>query len=498
MSQFDREFLNLGLRGDLATFIRRSFQTVEPGQEYQDSQHIHAIAWRLEQCLRGDIKRLIITLPPRHLKSICASVAFPAWVLGQDPGKRIICASYSNELAEKHARDCRAVMERAWYREAFPETRLDPSKTAAMDFATTARGFRFTTSVGGTLTGRGGNIILVDDPLKAGDATSDAERGRVNDWFGSTLFSRLDNKAEDCIIIVMQRLHVDDLVGHLLKSSDSWTHLNLPATAVDFERIDLGDGRVFERDPGEVLCPAREPKESLEDIKQMIGSYRFSAQYQQNPIPIEGNLIKWKWFQTYPQPLAQQSGDFVTQSWDTASKAGKFNDYSVCTTWLRRGNDHHLHDVRRERLVYPELKRRVAQLAGRYHPDAVLIEDRSSGTQLIQDLREDGTVRPIAINPEADKFTRMFLQAAKLEAGNVFIPEQAPWLGDFRDEIRQFPDGRHDDQVDSMSQYLAWSVASNIDFATQSVVNESQFSQALDLEFGAQAWDQGLDLMEPF
>jgi predicted phage terminase large subunit-like protein len=437
-------------------------QALDHHPEYQDSQHIHAIAWRLEQCLRGDIKRLIITLPPRHLKSICASVAFPAWVLGQDPGKRIICASYSNELAEKHARDCRAVMNCAWYREAFPDTRLDPNKNAALEFATTDRGFRLTTSVGGTLTGRGGNLILVDDPLKADDATSDAERGRVNDWFGSTLFSRLDNKAEDCIIIVMQRLHVDDL------------------------------------DPGEVLCPAREPKESLEDIKQMIGSYRFSAQYQQNPIPIEGNLIKWEWFQTYPQRPERQPGDIVTQSWDTASKAGKFNDYSVCTTWLRRGTDHYLIDDRRERLVYPDLKRFAIQLARRDNPDAVLIEDRSSGTQLIQDLRDGGIVRPIAINPEADKFTRMFLQAAKLEAGSVHIPEQAPWLEDFSNEIRQFPDGRHDDQVDSMSQYLAWSVARNIDFATQSVVNESQFSQAWDLEFGTQTWDLGLDPMDTF
>jgi hypothetical protein len=312
MSQFDRELLNDSLRQDLAAFIQRSFQTVAPGHVYQHNQHIDAIAWHLEQCLRGTIKRLIITLPPRNLKSISASVAFPAWALGQDPSKRIICASYSNDLAEKHARDCHAVMSSTWYREAFPETHLDPSKSAAMDFETTARGSRFTTSVGGTLTGRGGNIILVDDPLKAADAMSDAERDRVNDWFRNTLFSRLDNKAEDCIVVIMQRLHFDDLVGHLLESSDSWTHLNLPATAVDYERIDLGGGRVFERDPGEALCPAREPLETLEDIKKTLGSYQFSAQYQQNPVPIEGNMIKWKWFRTYSQLPARQPGDFVT------------------------------------------------------------------------------------------------------------------------------------------------------------------------------------------
>ncbi|MCZ6859004.1 MAG: phage terminase large subunit, partial [Alphaproteobacteria bacterium] len=320
----------------------------------------------------------------------------------------------------------------------------------------------------------------------------------VNGWFRNTLFSRLDNKAEDCIVIVMQRLHVDDLVGHLLESSDSWTHLNLPATAVDYELIDLGDGQYYERDPGEALFPARESLETLEDIKKTLGSYQFSAQYQQNPVPIEGNMIKWDWFRTYPQRPERQPGDFVTQSWDTASKASEINDYSVCTTWLRRGNDHYLRDVRRERLVYPDLRRLVVQLAGRDHPDAVLIKDRSSGTQLIQDLREEGKVRPIPINPEADKITRMIVQTAKLEAGNVFIPEQAPWLEDFRNEILQFPNGRHDDQVDSMSQYLVRSAASNIDYSTQSVIVESPFSQALDLEFGPQAWDLEFGPMEPF
>ena len=154
--------------------------------------------------------------------------------------------------------------------------------------------------------------------------------------------------------------------------------------------------------------------------------------------------------------------------------------------------------VGREKLEYPALKRLVIQLAGRDNPDAVLIEDRSSGTQLIQDLRKDGNVRPIAINQEGDKTTRMYLQAAKLEAGSVLIPEQAPWLQDFQDEILQFPDGRHDDQVDSMSQYFTWSVASNIDYSTQSVMNESPIRQAWDQEFGASAWDLEFGPMEPF
>src|SRR5262249_2255934 len=152
------------------------FQTVSPGQPWCDNWHIHAIAWQLQRVAAGEVKRLLITIPPRHLKSISASVAFPAWILGHDPTQRVICASYSTDLASKHARDCRAVMEADWYRRVFSRARLDPDKNAELEFMTTQRGFRYATSVGGTLTGRGGNLIIIDDPMKPQDAMSDAKR----------------------------------------------------------------------------------------------------------------------------------------------------------------------------------------------------------------------------------------------------------------------------------------------------------------------------------
>ena len=163
MTEFDRNLLYQLLRHDFASFIQRSFQTVAPANDYQHNWHIDAIAWHLEQCLNGNTKRLIITLPPRNLKSICASVAFPAWVLGHDPTRRIICASYANELTAKHARDSRAVMESGWYKKVFPGTRLNPKKTAELDFETTRQGGRFGTSIGGALTGRGGNYVIIDE-----------------------------------------------------------------------------------------------------------------------------------------------------------------------------------------------------------------------------------------------------------------------------------------------------------------------------------------------
>lgn len=456
MAGRSRSFLDGALRADLTTFVQRVVQTVAPGANYLPNWHVEVLCHYLERCLAGEITRLIVTMPPRHLKSLCASVALPAWALGRDPTMRIICASYSNDLSVKHARDCRAVMESDWYKRTFPKTRLDRGKASEMEVATTASGFRLATSVGGVLTGRGGNLIVIDDPIKASDALSDAKREAVNHWFFNTLFSRLDDKSRDRIVVVMQRLHVDDLAGHLLTGDGGWVQLNLPAIAETDERFDLGDGRVFTRRHGEALHPVRESLETLAQIRKTLGTYEFSAQYQQSPVPLDGGLIKWSWFQFYDALPERTSSDLVVQSWDTASKAEEINDYSVCTTWLRRGQDHYLMDVTRVRAEYPALRRLIVEMAHGDCPDAVLIEDKGSGTQLIQDLRAEGKVRPIAITPEGDKTLRMSAQSAKIEAGHVLLPRSAPWLDDFRVEILQFPRGRYDDQVDSVSQYLSW------------------------------------------
>jgi predicted phage terminase large subunit-like protein len=457
MSAFERRELQAVLRRDLSAFIQRSFQTVVPAAAYSHNWHIDAIAWHLEQCFEGGTKRLIITLPPRNLKSICASVAFPAWVLGRDPTRRIICASYANELTAKHARDCRAVMESAWYNSVFPRTRLNPKKSAELEFETTSQGYRYGTSLGGALTGRGGNFVIIDDPIKPADAMSVVKRESVKQWFDGTLYSRLDSKKDDVIIIVMQRVHVDDLVGHVLDKDSGWVHLNLPAIAEGPQAIPIGPHEVYHRECGEILHPAREPNQVLEQIKTEMGSMAFSAQYQQRPVPAEGNLIKWTWFRFYANPPAHGHDGRVIQSWDTASKAGELNDYSACTTWLMKGDDYYLLNVLRERLEYPQLKKRVVEMAKRFSAHSVLIEDKGSGTQLIQDLRYEKTgVRPIAIKPEADKVTRMSNQSAKIEAGQVILPETAPWLDEFKAEILAFPGGRFDDQVDSLSQFLGW------------------------------------------
>jgi predicted phage terminase large subunit-like protein len=309
--------------------------------------------------------------------------------------------------------------------------------------------------VGGPLTGRGGNLIIIDDSLKADEALSDPKREAVNEFFDTALYSRLDNKAEDRIVLIQQRLHVDDLVGHVLEQED-WVRVNIPAIADETQTYQVGPSAFHTRLLGDVLHPAREPLAVLNHIKEQLGSYIFAAQYQQCPEPPGGNMIKREWLQFYKELPPKSRHCRIIQSWDTASKAGELCDYSVCTTWLEQENCFYLIDVVRERFDYPDLKRRVVAEAGKHNANVVLIEDKSSGTNLIQDLRHENKVRPIAITPDADKITRMAAQSAKIEAGYVHLPEQAPWLADFMTEFLQFPYGSHDDQVDSVSQFLGW------------------------------------------
>ncbi len=277
------------LRSDLRFFVWKSFQTILPGTPYLRNWHVDAIVHQLMRVQAGDISRLLINQPPRSLKSICVSVAYVAWLLGHDPTRRVIVVSYSNELAAELHRQFRMVTDAPWYRALFPAMR--PARDTGTELVTTAGGSRYATSVGGTLTGRGADLIIVDDPLKAEEAMSESARKRMIDWYGGTLVSRLNDKEKGPIVVVMQRLHENDLAGYLLDQG-GWEHLDLSAIAVDESVFSLGQGRVITRRIGDILHPARESKEALDRIKAEIGSLQFSAQYQQRPVPIESNLIQ--------------------------------------------------------------------------------------------------------------------------------------------------------------------------------------------------------------
>ena len=377
--------------------------------------------------------------------------------MGSDPTRRIICVSYSGELAKKHSNDFRALVEAPWYRSAFPTTRIGPYKNSETEIEFTARGFRLATSVGGTLTGRGGDIIVIDDPLKPDDASSEAKRNAVNEWFKSTVLSRLDDKRTGAIVIVMQRVHMDDLTGFVTEQSDEWEILNLPAIAEADEDIPISATSVYHRTAGEALSPVREPLSVLEKLKRQLGSDAFSAQYQQMPVPPGGAMIKRAWINRYDELPPQEEWLTVLQSWDTASKGGPENDFSVCTTWvvIRGVRRWYLIDVWRKRVDYPGLRAAVITLAAKYKAKIVLVEDIGAGTPLVQELR-GGKVSGIkAVKVEHDKISRMSAVSAKFESGEVYLPKRAIWLDDFERELFAFPGAKYDDQCDSVSQALS-------------------------------------------
>jgi predicted phage terminase large subunit-like protein len=445
------------LRTDFRAFIHKAFATLCPGQEFVRSWHIEAIAYHLEQVRRGEIRRLIINMPPRSLKSITTSVAFPAFVLGLDPRRRFICVSYSGELAKKHSNDFRALVEAPWYRAAFPATRIGAWKNSETEIEFTARGFRLATSVGGTLTGRGGDIIVIDDPLKPDDAYSELKRNAANEWFKSTLLSRLDDKRTGAIVIVMQRVHMNDLTGFVTEQSEEWKVLNLPAIAEADEDISISAKDIHHRNAGDALSPTREPLPVLEQLKHQIGSDAFSAQYQQMPVPPGGAMIKRHWIQRYDQLPPEQDRLTTVQSWDTASKGGPENDFSACTTWIvTRGVQRwYLVDVWRKRVDYPGLRAAVITLAAKHKARRVLVEDIGAGTPLVQELRRGKVAGIVAIKVEHDKISRMSAVSAMFESGQVFLPQRAPWLAEFERELFAFPGVKHDDQCDSVSQALS-------------------------------------------
>jgi predicted phage terminase large subunit-like protein len=448
--------LSVVLRNDFCSFLRKCFNTIAPETSFVENWHLHAIAWELLRIRDGEVNRLIINQPPRSLKSISASVAFVAWLMGHDPTRRIIVVSYSAELAAELHRQFRMVVLSVWYQTLFSHMRL--AKDTTLEAVTTQGGSRYATSIEGSLTGRGANLIIIDDPHKAEEALSEKSRNQVINWFSTTLLSRLDDKRVGQIIVTMQRLHEDDLSGHLLETGN-WHHLNLPAVTQEDRKIVTGPDNSRLWRCGEPLQSEREGIAILEGIKRELGSQKFSAQYLQQPVPDGGNLIERKWFGSYDVVPARQPGVRIVQSWDVAVAIGEKNDFSACTTWLKRATRYYLLDVFRGRLTYPDLRRKIVSLAREHGADTVLIEKVGFGLTLLQELRGElpsGMIEPIGIVPHGDKRDRLAAQSAKIEAGRVILPKEAPWLADFLHELLAFPAGRHDDQVDSLSQFLYW------------------------------------------
>ena len=442
--------LQVLLANNLTSFTEFAFGVVRPDVTLMPNWHLEAVTEKLAQVARGEVRRLIITLPPRSLKSLCASVALPAWFLGRNPWERVVVVSYSDMLARSHANDFRLLVNHPIYQASFPAMRL--ARDTDREIVTTKRGKRIATSIDGTLTGLGGNLIIIDDPLKLGDAMSEAVRTRVIEWYRSTLLSRADDKTAARIVLVMQRVHQDDLAGYL-QEQGGFEVLNLPAIAQREETFFLGDGRTYTRQKGELLHPEHEPPHVLAELNREMGPIAFSAQYQQSPIPPGGTIIKRKWLAPYDE-IRPQPGDRIILSWDIALSEAETGDYSACVVLLRRNEAFYILEVVRGRFPFDTLKRKVMEVKRRYGSSTLLIEDSPISRGLIQSLHEQ-SINVTAYKPNSDKRSRVIAQSDLFAGGSVRFPRRAEWLEEFTAELLAFP-GRHDDQVDALTQGLAW------------------------------------------
>jgi len=414
---------------------------------YWNWRHQEIIKAQVERVIEGEIDRLMLSVPPRHGKSELVTVRLPAYLLERDPDFRAIVGAYNQTLAEKFSRKTRRICQER-------HVPLSKERRASNDWETQTRspvpgGLR-AAGVGVGVTGMG--AIFIDDPVKnRAEANSETYRENTYEWYKDDLYTRAEPGA--FMILIMTRWHMVDLAGRILQEEGSaeeggeWTVINLPAVA--------GDHDILGRQPGEALCPERYDEAALARIKKVLGD-SFYALYQGRPTAEEGNILKRQWFRYYGSAPARNITLEIVQSWDTASSEKELAAYSVCTTWVVTRLAYYLVDVYRERLDYPSLKRAAINQAEKWHPHAVLIENKSSGMALIQDLKSDSLVPIIAIEPEKDKITRLAVEAVAYEAGRVMHPQRAPWLVDFEAELTGAPYAEYMDQCDSTSQFLGW------------------------------------------
>ncbi len=386
-----------------------------------------------------------------------AALCHALWrvMLGHQPELRILCASYAADLAEGFQIQTRRLMDTERYRRLFPKTRFSRQQATKDRFLTTCNGERLATSVGGKVTGFGGDIIILDDIMRAADARSEAERQRILDWFTSSLPSRFDNPKAGKLIVVQQRLNNDDLPAHLI-AQGGWTHLDLPAIEWRDQKILISDGRVWHRKPGDLLTPERLGLEELARLRREMGTADFEAQYNQRPAAPEGRLIKLEWFPYYRmRKWRREAFEAVIQSWDTALVTDAKADYTACVTLGLRGRKIYVLDVFRDRLMFTEQRDAILAQKKKYDADLVVIEKSGSGHMLWEEINLKMRQRWLINNDVgAPKTARAEQQTAKLEARLVLLPVEADWLETFKKELAEFPRGKHDDLVDAFTQGL--------------------------------------------
>lgn len=439
-------------------FVKMAWHVVEPGRTFVDGWHIRVICDHLQAITDGRIRNLIINIPPRHMKSLLVCVLWPAWEWINHPEHAFLTSSYADRLSVRDAVKARRLIQSVWYRERWGKSfRLASDQNAKTRYDNDQGGYRIATSVEGLGTGEGGDRIVVDDPHNVLEATSDAVRESVITWWDETMSTRGNDPRTVAKVVVMQRVHAQDLTGHLLEKKDEhYDHLCLraefePPTAKNPMRPTSIGFRDPRTKPGELLWQQRFGRDEVTKLKAALGGYGAAAQLQQRPVPIGGGIIKIEWF---PRYATLPSQGLTVVSLDCANKAKELNSYSVAGAFREFDNNAYVADVWRDRVEYPDLKRNVKSFCERWRPHVVLIEDKGNGTALIQDLRRETTLPIIAIEPEGDKIMRASRTSPTVEARRVMLPVIAPWLPDFESEVGSFPLVSFMDQVDMLTQYL--------------------------------------------
>ncbi|MEO6610263.1 MAG: phage terminase large subunit, partial [Aestuariivirga sp.] len=307
------------------------------------------------------------------------------------------------------------------------------------------------------ITGFGADLIIVDDLMKTADANSEAEIRNVQEFYDTSLVSRLNNQITGKIIVIQQRLGENDLVGYL-KEKGNFEVLSLPSIAQCAEDIQLYGRKTHRRRIGDLLFPQRQPEGVLEKLRREIGNAAFAAHYLQNPTPPGGNRVRWEWFGSYSFEPLRSMFHYVIQSWDTGQSDLPTSSFSVCMTWGWRDGKWYLIDLARGQWRYGELKSRALELQGHWKPDIILVEKTANGHALISDLRVLHELRAVvrAVVPRLDKSLRLEAATAELETGKFLIPAEAVWLQNLKRDCMAFPNGSHDDQVDCLSQFVEW------------------------------------------
>ena len=451
-----RKLLTYVLRNDLSVFVQRVFNEVSPNDSYIHNWHIDCICDYLNAVEGGDIKKLIIATPPRSMKTITISIAWSAWLLGKNPARQIVGASHTARLSADINVAVRSVLESEWYQAVFPETELEKGDNTKTLFKTSHKGGRNAVSVGAKIRGINADYILVDDPIDPSinelGGISEADRHNTNQWLANSLFTRRNVPEESPIVLVMQRIHQDDPVGYLLER-DQFETLVLPAQYERKTFYDIGN-KQYVLDRNELLFPERMSANYLESEERRLGTFNFAAQFMQKPAPPSGGLVKKHWFKVYEErPL---KFDKIIHSWDIATTKTTTSDFSALTVWGVRQEGYYLLKVLNEKWEFPDLKNKLIALAERENPDYVLIEQVGIGTPLVQEVQATSNINVVPIKPEKDKETRLHAITPMIEGGNVYLPNEAEWLNTYIDQMSMFPRAKHDDMVDSTTQFLSW------------------------------------------